>query len=248
MPATLFGVPSSHPVLAAELMLQRKGVEYRRVDLPAGLHRVGVRLLGFEGVTVPALWIGPARVQGTRRIALALDALVRRPALVPAKRRLRAAVLAAESWGDEVLQPVPRRVVPATLLREPSALGGYLAGARLGIPVGMAVRVAPAVLRLSTGLNRATDENVRRDLAALPAMLDHVDGLLADGVIGGAKPNVADYQIASSVSLLLTMADLRPHIEGRPAGRHARAIVPHQDGSLGPVLPTAWLAPLRAGA
>ncbi len=248
MPATLFGVPSSHPVLAVELMLRRKRIAYRRVDLPGGLHRVALRLLGFGGVTVPALRIGAARIQGTRTIALALDALVPKPALVPTKRRRRAAVLAAEGWGDEVLQPLPRRIVPSTLLKNPAAVESYLRGARLGIPLGAAVRIAPVVLRLSTRLNRASDENVRRDLAALPGMLDHVDGLLADRVIGRDRPTLADFQIATSVSLLLTMDDLRPLIEGRPAARHARTLVPEQRGSLPPSLPAAWLAPLgRAG-
>ena len=59
-----------------------------------------------------------------------------------------------------------------------------------------------------------------------------MDDLLARGVIGGAERNAADYQIATSISLLLTMDDLRPMIEGRPAGRHAREVVKHQPGHL----------------
>jgi len=40
MAARLYGVPASHPTLSAELMLRRKGVEYRRLDLvPAGEER-----------------------------------------------------------------------------------------------------------------------------------------------------------------------------------------------------------------
>ncbi len=49
-------------------------------------------------------------------------------------------------------------------------------------------------------------------------MLDRVDELIERGVIGGSERNAADYQIATSISLLLTMDDLRPMIEGRPAG------------------------------
>ena len=63
-------------------------------------------------------------------------------------------------------------------------------------------------------------------------MLDRVDELIERGVIGGAERNAADYQIATSISLLLTMDDLRPMIEGRPAGRLAREIVPRQPGHL----------------
>ena len=47
MPATLFGVPSSHPTLAAELMLRHRGIGYRRIDLVSGLHRGMVRALVY---------------------------------------------------------------------------------------------------------------------------------------------------------------------------------------------------------
>jgi hypothetical protein len=59
-----------------------------------------------------------------------------------------------------------------------------------------------------------------------------VDELIERGVIGGAERNAADFQIATSVSLLLTMDDVRPLIEGRPAERLAREVVPHQVGHL----------------
>ena len=248
VPATLFGVPSSHPALAAELMLQRKGVEYRRVDLVAGVHRVVLRALGFPGVTVPALRIQGARIQGTRRIALALDSLVPEPPLLPADREHRAAVEAAESWGDEVLQPVPRRIVWAALKRDRSTLATYLEGAHLGIPVSLAATTAPPIVHLAARLNHATDEAVRGDLAALPGLIDRVDRLIDEGVIGGAEPNVADFQIATSVSLLLTMGDTRPYVEGRPAGRLALDLVPAQVGRLPRALPAAWLPPAPAAA
>ena len=39
-------------------------------------------------------------------------------------------------------------------------------------------------------------------LEALPAQLDRVDALLAEGVIGGERPNAADFQVAPSVRLM----------------------------------------------
>jgi hypothetical protein len=62
--------------------------------------------------------------------------------------------------------------------------------------------------------------------------MDHVDELIERGVIGGPERNAADFQLATSVSLLLTMADVQPLIEGRPAERHAREIVTAQPGRL----------------
>ena len=230
MRATLFGLPASHPTLAAELMLRHKGINYRRIDFFPAVHRGILRALGFSGITVPAVRMAGAKLQGTGRIALALDALVPEPPLFPADPGRRRAVEEAEAWGDEVLQPVPRRIVWNALRHDRSELATYLEGAKTGVPTGIAARTAPPVAALARRLNDATDENVRRDLAALPGMIDRVDELIEQGVIGAAERNAADFQIATSVSLLLTMDDVRPLIEGRPAERLARAVVPHQPG------------------
>jgi glutathione S-transferase len=232
MRATLFAIPSSHPSLSGQLMLEHKGVEFRRVDLVAGVHRAVLRSLGFAGKTVPAIKIDGAKVQGTREIALALDALIPDPPLFPRDPERRRAVEQAEAWGDEVLQPVPRRLVWNGLKHDRSELATYLEGAKLGIPVSVAARTAPPIAVLARRLNRATDEAARRDLEALPGLIDHVDELIEAGVIGGAERNAADYQIAPSVSLMLTMDDLRPMIEGRPAERLARDVVKHQPGHM----------------
>ena len=245
MTATLFGVPASHPTLGAELMLRQKGIGYRRIDLTPGLHRGLLRALGYPGVTVPAVRLNGARVQGTKAIALALDALVPETPLLPADPERRAAVEAAESWGDEVLQPVPRRIVWASLKRDHSTISSFLEGSRTGMPMPVASRAALPIIPLAARLNKATDENVRRDLEALPGLIEHVDELIAAGTLGGPERNVADYQIATSVSLLLTMDDLLPYIEGHPAEEHARAIVERQPGRLAPALPAGWL-PARA--
>src|SRR5215218_3286642 len=119
-------------------MLERKGIEVRRLDLVAGVHRAMLRALGFKGVTVPAVRLDGRRLQGTRTIALALDALVPAPALVPAEAERREAVLRAEGWADEVLQPAVRRLVWSALKRDRSTLGSYLEDAKLGIPVPVA--------------------------------------------------------------------------------------------------------------
>lgn len=232
MRATLFGIPASHPTLAGQLMLEHKGVAYRRIDLVAGVHRAVLRALGFPGKTVPAIRLDEARLQGTTEIALALDALLPEKPLFPRDGARRREVLEAEAWGNEVLQPVPRRLVWNGLGRDRSELSTYLEGARLGIPVPVAARVAPPIASLARRLNHATDENVQRDLAALPGMIDRVDELIERGVIGGAERNAADYQIATSISFLLTMEDIRPMVEGRPAERLARDVVKSQPGHL----------------
>jgi glutathione S-transferase len=230
--ATLFGVPASHPTLAAELMLRHKGVDYRRVDLVTAVHRTLLRALGFQGKTVPALRLEGAKVQGTTEIALALDALIPSPPLFPADPERRSEVEAADSWGNEVLQPVPRRLIWNALKHDRSTLDTYLEGSKSGIPTPVATRTAAPIMAAARRFNRATDENARRDLEALPGLIDRVDELIERGVIGGAERNAADFQIATSISLLLTMDDARPAIEGRPAERLAREVVPHQPGHM----------------
>jgi glutathione S-transferase len=239
--ATLLGVPGSHPTMAVELMLRSKGVGYRRVDLLPVVHRGLLRALGFKGITVPALRLDGERLQGTRAIAAALDARRAEPPLFPAEPEARRAMEEAEAWGDQVYQPVPRRLVWAALKRDRSTIRTYLEGAKLGIPVALAVRTAAPVVRAAVWANKATEENARADLAALPGLLDHVDALLRARTIGGAQPNVADFQIGTSTALLATLEDLRPLLEGRSALEHARRIAPDFPGWTGRVFPPAWL-------
>ena len=248
MRATVFVIPGSHPSLAAMLMLEHKGIEYRRIDLVAAVHRAVLRAAGFKGVTVPAIRLDGQRLQGTRTISKALDALQPEPRLHPLDRVRRAEVERAEAWGDEVLQPVPRRLTWAVLGRDRSGIGSLLEGARLGVPIGLAARTSAPVISLSARLNRVTDETVRRDLAQLPSLLDRVDQLIAEGVIGGAERNAADFQIAPSVRLLMCLEDLRPAIEDRPAARFAREVVPRFPGNLPPALPAEWLGSLTEAA
>lgn len=239
--ATLLTVPASHPSLAAELMLRHKGIEYRRIDLITAAHRWLLRLLRFPRNTVPALRLDGARVQGTREIAVALDAARPERPLFPSDPQQRAAVSEAEAWGDEVYQPVPRRLIWASLKRDRSPIASYLEGAKLGIPLRLAVLTSPPIVVAAVRLNHATDEAIRQDLANLPGLLDHVDELIRAGVLNGPELNAADFQIATSSALMATMEDLMPLLEGRPLLEHARRVAPGYPGHLPKVLPAAWL-------
>jgi glutathione S-transferase len=131
------------------------------------------------------------------------------------------------------------------MARDRSAMTSYAEGAKLGVPTPIAARTGAPIIAMAKRRNSANDENTRRDLAELPGVLDHVDELISKGVIGGDSPNAADYQIAPSIRLMMTMDDLRPAIENRPAGKMAMRILPDFPGHLPPVLPAEWLKPLR---
>jgi glutathione S-transferase-like protein len=62
----LLALPASHACAVATAMLDAKRLPYQRVDLFPGLSRAWLRLTGFDGVTVPALRIDGARIQGSR--------------------------------------------------------------------------------------------------------------------------------------------------------------------------------------
>ena len=110
MAATLYAVPASHPCAAVEKALQLKGIEYRRVDIPPVAHKA-VQLALFGGGTVPGLVLDGEKVLGSRKIMRALDDRVPEPRLLPADEKERKSVELAEEWGDEVLQPLVRRVI-----------------------------------------------------------------------------------------------------------------------------------------
>src|SRR3954452_6364379 len=104
MDARLYVIPASHPSIAAALMLEHKGIPYKRKDLMPVVSKGVLRVVGFPGITVPALKIEGAKVQGSRQIARELERLRPEPPLFPADPEQRTAVEGAERFGDEELQ------------------------------------------------------------------------------------------------------------------------------------------------
>jgi glutathione S-transferase len=200
------------------------------------MHRWILRAAGFPGITVPALSVDGQKVQGTGAIARWLDETQPGPPLVPEDPDLLRRVEEAERWGDEDLQPAVRRIVWWTLKRDRSGVQSFLEGARLGMPVPLLARTAGPFIKMAARANEVSDERCRADLAGFPAAFDRIDGYIADGTIGGETLNVADYQIATSIRLLMSFDDLRPALESRPAGQHALRVVPDFPGRIPPVL------------
>jgi glutathione S-transferase len=244
-PAKLYVIPGSHPAMAARRMLELKGVPYKRVDLMPVISRGALRALRFPSNTVPSLVINGRKITGSREIAKRLDAIQPDPPLYPPDPERRVAVEDAERWGEEVLQPAVRRILWNALKRNRAPLASYAEGARLGIPIGLAVKTAAPIVAAASRMNRADDEAVRRDLAALPGWLKRIDDWIAEGVLGGQPPSAADLQIAASLRLAMTLDDLRPAIASRPAGELAVRAIPDFRGQAPPVLPQGWLEPLR---
>lgn len=241
MEARLYVIPASHPSIAVQLMLEHKGISYKRTDLMPVVSKGVLRAVGFPGNTVPALKIDGDKVQGSRQIARELERLRPEPPLFPADADKRAAVEEAERFGDEELQHPIRQLLWWGFKHDKEPLRSYSDGAKLGVPIGLAVKTGGPLIALSARFNEASDENAQKALDALPGLLDRIDAWIERGVLGGTQPNAADFQIAPSIGLAMTLDDLRPLIENRPTAELARRFVPNYPGRMPPVLPAAWL-------
>lgn len=109
MKVKLYMFSGSNAVLTVQLMLNHKGIDYKRVNMPPGVHAPMLLAKGFETMTVPALDVDGRRIQGTRSISRALDELVPEPRLFPTDPERRLAVEEAERWGEQ-LQDATRRI------------------------------------------------------------------------------------------------------------------------------------------
>lgn len=247
MSVKLYWIAVSHPSQAARKMLELKGVKFELVDVVPLSQRVHLRLAGFAAGTVPALKVDGRRVQGSRQIARALDQLWPEPPLLPADPELRARVLEAERWGEETLQPVPRRIGRFGTARSRELRRWGAERQSLPAPGLIALLTGPVARAYTRSIEldgrRADEATVRSDLAALPALLDHVDGLLADGTLATDPANAAAVQVLSSVRLLAAFEDFRDRLD-RPCFAAARELFPRYPGPIPPFLPRQWLSEL----
>ena len=236
---TLYVIPGSHACRSAMLMLESKQLPYRRVDVLTLTHPVVSRLHGFDAGgqtrkaggrrtlplrlgdrlgTVPALAADGERISTNRRIARFLDDRHPHPPLFPVDPERRRAVEDAERWANDTLQMAARRIALGWALREPSAIARETADGRMGYLLyrsALARRlIIPVIGRLIFAVDPGSDREL---LAELRTLLDRVDAWIAEGVLGGAQPNAADFMVAPSLALILYRPDVMPLFEGRPA-------------------------------
>src|SRR5215210_7503051 len=173
----LHALPPSHPGMTAEAAIKLKGLPYERIDLVPGEHRAKMAEIYGEGHgTVPGLLVDGKPVHGSRPILEQLEALAADPPLYP--EPIADAVREAERWGDDELQDLGRRLPWGALHFRPEALGTF-GGAGALDPAGtdFAIKYAHGSWRY----HGITSVRLAEDLAGLPAKLDHVDQLAADG-------------------------------------------------------------------
>ena len=245
----LYVILGSHACRAGSLMLEHKGIAYRRVVLPTGAHPMLVRVLGFPGHrkpirsvdgathrslalldrlgTVPALRYGSERVQTNLALAEHLERVQPDPPLFPADPELRSAVEEAQAWGDEAFQMAARRIVLAGSRHGIDALRDRANDGRLGPLLAKSERSRAINNEIAARMIfRANAQSEAELLAELPGMLERIDGWIAAGVLDGPELNVADLMIAPSLALIAYRLDLREQIEARRAWAWLERVLP----------------------
>ena len=245
--AKLYVIPGSHPSRTATAMLELKGIPYKRVDLMPVISKGALRAAGFPGITVPALKIDGRKVQGSREIARELDRTTPEPPLFPADPAASGRGRAGRGMGRR--GPAGDRA-PGALERaaaRPRAARLLLRGRAARGPDRARGEDRPAAGRALGALQRGhRRERPRRPRgAARDARSGSTTGS-PRACSAASEPNAADLQIATSVRLLMTLQDLREPIAARPAGELAMRVAPDYPGDAPPILPPAWLEPLRA--
>jgi glutathione S-transferase len=246
--AKLYSLRISSPSRAAQSMIELKGIEPKVVNMLPGMHHRLMRLRGFPRPTVPGVKLDGRRVQGTREIARFLDEIRPEPPLFPSDPEARVALEDAERWADEVLQNTPRRILRLQGAQS-QAFRRWFAKEQAGLPLpGLAAAVNITEARRIAKVVDADEAHVREEVERLPEKVAHIDGLISRGVIGGERPNAADFQIAASFRLLLMLDRVGPALDGGPAGAHARRLYPEAPGTepIPWMLPDEWLAPLES--
>jgi glutathione S-transferase len=214
--AVLYGLSGAPPSMAAQLMLEHKGIRYQRVNLLAGRHQKSLRKRGFDGVTAPAMELDGQRIQTNHAIARALEAAVPEPPLFPRHPRARVAVEEAEKLCDEHLQPTVRRIALWALHSDLDSVSFH---PRLGplVPQWLPALLKRRGIRQAMAHRGVTPAVAAEDARRLPHLLDRFDAWVAGGVLNGADLNAADFHVGPLVAFLGGVRDIGPDVTARPA-------------------------------
>ena len=194
---------------------------------PSRRSRSTVRKLTDRG-TSPGSWTGPARPS-------ALPGRARAESRGRGRRAVGRGGAAAADPPDPLEGDQTRQ----------GAAASYSEGAKLGIPIGLAIKTGGPIVAAPAPHEQAPTTRRPPRLAALPGCSSGSTTGSPRACSAATQPNAADFQIAAS---------LRPRDDPRRSsardrlpsrGRAGDAVVPDFPGKTPPILPPAWLAPLR---
>lgn len=242
-PLVLHVVPFSHPCLAVSAALDRIGHEYETVELLTGKHAEDVERVYGEGRrTVPGLLVDEEPVHGTSAILARIAELHPEAGLYPEAHA--EAIRGVEPALAEDLQMSARVLVFGALHFRPESMATFAGAGQLDPPgVDFAIKSMRATWRYL----EISAVRVHATLQELPAQLDAVDALIEAGAASGEVPTALDFQLGSSLHLLVQIGDVRPLIEGRPAAELAtRWFEPGKGDVPAGAYPPGWIPSPRS--
>ncbi|MDQ2699808.1 MAG: glutathione S-transferase family protein [Actinomycetota bacterium] len=238
-PITMHVVPFSHPCMTARAGLQHKGLDFEEVMLLPGNQEGKLEGIYGEGkTTVPGIVVGDETVHSSVAILRYLDEKVPEKPLYP--ETIAGRVRDAEEWGDRELQDIARRLVFGVLHFSPGSMGTFAGAGELDAAgTDFAMKNLHLTWRY-LGLNAV---GLTEDLRNLPAVIEKIQGLADEGVIGSDEPTAADFQVGASCRVLTTIRDLDPVLDGSAAQRIAFRHFPDYPGEIpAGSFPATWIS------
>jgi glutathione S-transferase len=184
---------ASHYAEKVRLILDYKGLEYKKVEVVPGLGQV--ELFQRTGQRqVPVLKDGETLIADSTAIAEYLDRRYPEKPLIPTDPKQKALCMLIEQWADEVLGMDARKGLIACISQNPNFRTAFLPDATPaplksflgGLPVNLLGNIGSPV---GLGVNTVRE--------ALKADLRYVMALLADQpYLLGQQPTLADFAVA----------------------------------------------------
>ena len=237
-PVTLHVVPMSHPCMTARAGLRHKGIEFEEVMLlPGNQDGVLEGIYGEGNTTVPGIVAGEKPVHTSVGIFRFIEAEVPENPLYP--EAIATEVQEAEIWGDGYLQDVARRLPFGALHFRPGSMGTFAGAGELD---AAGTDFAAKNLRGIWRYLKLKPSDLMEDLARMDETIERIETFAEEGILDGEEPTAADFQIASSARVLLTVGDLLPTLEGTAAERIARRYFPDYEGEIpAGAFPPGWV-------
>lgn len=192
----LYQFEMSHYCEKVRLILDYKGLEYRKIEVTPGIGQIDVfRLSGQR--QVPVLKDGSRVIADSTAIAKYLDEQYPDRRIIPVDPKQRALALVLEEWADEVLGLNGRKALVAAFSESQSFRTSILPTSTPPLLKNLVGAVPGEILNaLAAGVG-ATSEGVRNTKDALKQDLDSLSALLLNQpYLVADQPTLADFAVA----------------------------------------------------
>lgn len=192
----LYQFEPSHYCEKIRLILDYKGLDYRKVEVTPGIGQLDVYRLSGQR-QVPVLKDGGEVIADSTAIAEYLDEKYPDRPIIPDDPRARGLCLLMEQWADESIGLNARTAMLGAMSSDPSFRKAFLPSTTpdfLKTAIGALPNEVLGVLGLGVGMGpdvvKTAEAALKRDLASLCFILMHQPYLVSD------RPTLADFAVA----------------------------------------------------